>query len=106
MIRDLTDTPADRENRERARKVLSSGYSPREKDQQLAALINGTRAAQRERTKLVVFDEWFRFYRRRIFTTARTRAVLVTNPKSSYRRSRFLFDNTCPDFYIAERAGT
>jgi hypothetical protein len=51
MIRNWVDSPSDRDNRERARKILSSGYSPKEKDQQLAALINGARAAERDRTK-------------------------------------------------------
>jgi len=48
----------------------------KEKDEQLAALINGARAAKRDRTKLVVVDEWFKFYRRRVFVTPRTRPAV------------------------------
>jgi hypothetical protein len=76
MIRHWVDSSADRENRERARKILSSGYSPNEKDQQLEVLIERASAAERDRTKLVVVDEWYKFYRRRVFTSARTRAAV------------------------------
>jgi hypothetical protein len=76
MIHNWVDRPADRENRELARQILSSGYSPKEKDQQLAALSERANHVVRDRAKLVVVDEWYKQYRRRVFTTARTRAVV------------------------------
>jgi hypothetical protein len=63
--------------------MLSQGYSIKEEDQQLAAFIRAGSTAERDRTKLVLVDEWYKFYQRRVFTTARTRAAFVTCTTSS-----------------------